>query len=107
MSRCRACTTACRGLVYSPRSCSAFPRVCMSFDIRPAVPLDAAAACHVLRRTIVECCVQDHQNDPDILAAWLGNKHPAMVTSWLESPTNHTLVAVQGEQVVGVALLTG
>lgn len=84
----------------------------MSFDIRPAVPTDAAAVCDVLRRSIVECCVQDHRNDPDILAAWLGNKHPAMVTSWFESPTNHALVAVQGGsegnagQVVGVALLT-
>jgi predicted N-acetyltransferase YhbS len=79
----------------------------MSFDIRPAAPPDAAAVCHVLRRSITECCVQDHQNDPDILAAWLGNKHPAMVASWFESPTNYSLVAVLGGEVVGVSLLTG
>jgi GNAT superfamily N-acetyltransferase len=79
----------------------------MSFDIRPALPPDASAACEVLRRSITECCVQDHHDDPAILAAWLGNKHPAMVTSWFESPTNHSLVAVQDGAVVGVALLTG
>ncbi len=79
----------------------------MSVDIRPAVPSDAAAACAVLRRSIAECCVQDHRNDPAILAAWLGNKTPAMVASWFASPTNHSLVAVQEGAVVGVSLLTG
>lgn len=79
----------------------------MSFEIRPAIPPDAAAVCRVLRCSITECCVLDHRNDPDILAAWLGNKHPAMVTAWLESPTNYALVAVQGSEVVGVSLLTG
>ncbi|WP_338763793.1 GNAT family N-acetyltransferase [Massilia sp. METH4] len=79
----------------------------MSFEIRPAVPPDAAAACQVLRRSIAECCALDHRNDPAILAAWLGNKHPAMVRSWFESPTNYSLVAVQGDEVVGVSLLTG
>lgn len=79
----------------------------MSFEIRPAVPSDATAACAVLRRSIAECCVLDHRNDADILAAWLGNKTPAMVQSWFESPTNHSLVAVQDGIVVGVSLLTG
>ncbi|AXA90343.1 GNAT family N-acetyltransferase [Massilia sp. YMA4] len=78
----------------------------MSFDIRPAVPQDAAAACAVLRRSIEECCGLDHHGDPAILAAWLGNKTPKMVTTWFESPTNYPLVAVRGETIVGVALLT-
>lgn len=79
----------------------------MSFEIRPATLSDAAAVCQVLRRSIAECCVLDHHNDPDILAAWLGNKHPAMVNAWFESPTNYSLVAVHDEAVVGVSLLTG
>lgn len=79
----------------------------MSFEIRPAISADAAAVCEVLRRSIAECCVLDHHDDPDILAAWLGNKHPAMVTSWFESPTNYSLVAVRSGEVVGVSLLTG
>jgi predicted N-acetyltransferase YhbS len=79
----------------------------MSFEIRPAVPPDAAAVCEVLRRSIAECCALDHRNDPAILAAWLGNKHPAMVRSWFESPTNYSLVALSQGEVVGISLLTG
>ncbi|MES2258605.1 MAG: GNAT family N-acetyltransferase [Pseudomonadota bacterium] len=79
----------------------------MSLEIRIAVPDDAFAACNVLRRSIVECCVLDHRNDETILAAWLGNKTPQMVASWFESPTNHSLVAVADGEVVGVSLLTG
>ncbi len=79
----------------------------MSLEIRIAASGDAAAACNVLRRSIAECCVLDHNNDPAILGAWLGNKTPQMVASWFASPTNHSLVALQDGAVVGVALLTG
>jgi GNAT superfamily N-acetyltransferase len=79
----------------------------MSFEIRLAASSDASAACNVLRRSIVECCVLDHQNDPAILEAWLGNKTPEMVASWFASPTNYSIVALDGGNVVGVALLTG
>jgi GNAT superfamily N-acetyltransferase len=78
----------------------------MGIDIRIAVPDDALAACGVLRRSILECCVQDHQNKPEILASWLGNKTEQNVASWLASPCNYTLVAERDGQMVGVALLT-
>jgi N-acetylglutamate synthase-like GNAT family acetyltransferase len=78
----------------------------MGFDIRPAGPDDAVAACAVLRRSIAECCVLDHQNRPDILDAWLGNKTPENVASWFASPSNFSLVAERDGAVVGVALLT-
>ncbi|SFL58094.1 GNAT family N-acetyltransferase [Rugamonas rubra] len=79
----------------------------MSLEIRIAAATDASAACNVLRRSIEECCVSDHRNDPAILGAWLGNKNPATVASWFASPTNFSLVAVERGEVVGVALLTG
>jgi len=79
----------------------------MSFEIRLATPSDASAACNVLRRSIAECCVLDHKNDPAILEAWLGNKTPETVASWFASPTNFSVVAVEEGTVVGVALLTG
>lgn len=78
----------------------------MSFEIRRAEAKDATAACEVLRRSIAECCVLDHKNDPAILGAWLGNKTPETVASWFASPTNYSLVAVEEGAVVGVALLT-
>jgi GNAT superfamily N-acetyltransferase len=78
----------------------------MHFDIRPATPADAAAACAVLRRTIAESCARDHRDDPDILEAWLGNKHPPMVGTWFGSATNFSLVVEQAGVVVGISLLT-
>ena len=79
----------------------------MSLEIRIAASTDAFAACNVLRRSITECCEQDHRNDAAILDAWLGNKTPQMVANWFSSPTNFSLVAFDGGELVGVALLTG
>ncbi len=78
----------------------------MSLTIRLAVPDDAAAACNVLRRSIAECCVQDHQHQPELLDAWLGNKTPDNVASWFQTPSNYCQVAVVDGQVVGVSLMT-
>jgi GNAT superfamily N-acetyltransferase len=78
----------------------------MSLEIRIATADDAAAACAILRRSIAECCVLDHKNDPAVLEAWLGNKSPEMVTSWFASASNFSIVAVQAGEVLGVALLT-
>jgi GNAT superfamily N-acetyltransferase len=78
----------------------------MGITIRPAVAEDAFAACEVLRRSITECCVQDHRNDPQLLAQWLGNKTPQNVAGWFDVPSNYTIVAEQAGKVVGVALLT-
>ena len=77
----------------------------MSLFIRPAAPTDANAACDVLRRSILECCTQDHQHRSAILDSWLGNKTPQNVASWFASPSNYTVIAERDGAVVGVALL--
>lgn len=78
----------------------------MSIEIRIAVAEDAVAACHVLRRSITECCVEDHHHDPAILEAWLGNKTPDMVASWFASTRNFSIVAIEDGVLIGIALLT-
>src|SRR4051812_33650667 len=78
----------------------------MGIEIRVATPDDAFVACEVLRRSITECCAQDHQNQPEVLQAWLGNKTPQQVATWFSSPTNFAVVAERDGIVVGVALLT-
>lgn len=78
----------------------------MNIEIRIAVAGDAVAACQVLRRSIAECCLRDHQNDPAILDAWLGNKTPDMVASWFASTGNFSIVAIEADVLIGVALLT-
>ncbi|MCG2584019.1 GNAT family N-acetyltransferase [Massilia sp. TS11] len=74
--------------------------------VRPAAPQDAAAACLVLRRSILELCVRDHQHDPALLENWLGNKEPATVAAWFSSSANYCVVAERDGQVVGVSLMT-
>lgn len=78
----------------------------MGIQIRAATVEDAPAACGVLRRSILECCVQDHQNDSEALESWLGNKTPDNVAGWIHSAANYMLVAERDAQLVGVALVT-
>lgn len=78
----------------------------MGIEIRSAGPEDASAVCHVLRRSITECCVRDHEAQPGVLQSWLGNKTTDNVASWIASPSNYTLVALRAGELVGVSLLT-
>lgn len=78
----------------------------MPVEIRTATAGDAACACRVLRRSIAECCSEDHRNDAAILDAWLGNKTAENVQSWILSESNFSVVAVADQAVVGVAMLT-
>jgi GNAT superfamily N-acetyltransferase len=78
----------------------------MGIEIRIAGPDDAADACHVLRRSITECCGADHGGRPEVLQGWLGNKTPENVASWIASSSNYTLVALRDGELVGVSLLT-
>jgi GNAT superfamily N-acetyltransferase len=75
-------------------------------NIRDATIEDAAAACHVLRRSISELCTADHGNDPEILRRWLANKTPEIVASWIAQPNNSLLLAVEVETILGVASVT-
>ena len=75
-------------------------------EIRDAVVEDAVAACDVLRRSILELCVDDHGNDPAILTRWLRNKTPEIVTSWIVRPDNSLLLAVEGNVILAVGSVT-
>jgi hypothetical protein len=74
--------------------------------IRDAVAEDAPAACQVLRRSISELCVADHNNDPTILTRWLSNKTPEIVASWIAHPKTSVLVAVEGSTILAVGSIT-
>ena len=78
----------------------------MTLIIRDARPEDASAACHVLRRSIIELCVADHHDDPAILQAWLANKQPEIVASWIAKPGNSVLVAIEDGAIVAVGSIT-
>ncbi len=74
--------------------------------IRDALPDDAPAACEVLRRSISELCVADHNNDPAILGQWLANKTPEIVASWIAKPGHSFLVAVEAGKILAVGAVT-
>jgi GNAT superfamily N-acetyltransferase len=71
--------------------------------IRKARSGDAEQACEVMRRSIIELCEADHGSDPAILEKWLANKTPANVRTWIAAPDAHMFVAVDGEEMLGVA----
>jgi len=74
----------------------------MSTTTRRARPEDAEAAVLVLRRSISELCVADHDNDPLELADWLANKTDKGFRSWLEAPDSAIFVAVREDKIVAV-----
>ncbi|WP_428485384.1 GNAT family N-acetyltransferase [Rhodopila sp.] len=74
--------------------------------IQDAVINDAPAACEVLRRSISELCVADHGNDPAILAAWLRNKTPEIVASWIAQVDSSLLVAIEHGAILVVGSVT-
>ncbi|RJF96238.1 GNAT family N-acetyltransferase [Noviherbaspirillum saxi] len=59
-----------------------------------------------MRRSILECCIDDHRNDVAILSAWLANKTPETVRCWFGSHANYSIVAVSSGVVSGVAIMT-
>jgi GNAT superfamily N-acetyltransferase len=72
---------------------------------RRAVLSDAAAACEVVRRSIVELCYDDHRGDETSLAEWLANKTRANFEQWIGSGQHVSLVAERNNELVGFALL--
>lgn len=75
----------------------------MQIEIRPAVESDACAASQVLRRSITECCIEDHKCDPEILAGWIRNKTAETVRDWILSKHLFSVVAVAAGEVAGFA----
>ncbi|MDD3181352.1 MAG: GNAT family N-acetyltransferase [Alphaproteobacteria bacterium] len=71
-------------------------------EIRKAKLEDAAAICEVLRQSVTNLCGGDHKNDPAILGAWLDNKTPETLRSWIADSSSQMLVATEGDNVLAV-----
>ncbi len=70
--------------------------------VRPACDADAVDAADVLRRSIRDLCVVDHQNEPQILEPWLSNKTPEMFREWLAQKDQPILVVERDGKIVAV-----
>jgi GNAT superfamily N-acetyltransferase len=79
----------------------------MSVAVRRARVEDAGPACTVLRRSITECCAEDHAGNTVVLDAWLQNKTEDNVREWFASTRAYAVVAEMNGELVGAALLGG
>ena len=78
----------------------------MTIEIRDATEADAAQGCEVMQRSIRELCIADHQDKPEILTRWLGNKNPDAFRSWITQPGNSLMVAVEEGAILAVGAVT-
>ena len=76
----------------------------MPVTVRSATIDDAAQACAVIRRSIVELCHLDHNGDEAFLAKWLSNKTNEDVGRWI-SQRRHFLVAEEDGKILGAAAM--
>ena len=74
--------------------------------IRKATVQDAAEICALLRQSIVELCIGDHKNDPEILEKWAGSKTPALIELWACEEQSTMLVAQEGSHILAVGAVT-
>jgi len=47
----------------------------------------------------------DHGGNDTVIAAWLGNKTPAMWHEWVDRDDATLYVAVESDQILGVAMM--
>jgi N-acetylglutamate synthase-like GNAT family acetyltransferase len=73
-------------------------------SVREARAEDAVAVIQIVRDSIMQLCVADHQNRPHLLSAWLENKTGENFVAWLNDPDNYCVVAAAGP-LCGVGLL--
>ena len=73
--------------------------------IRPSTYEDAWAAADLLRRSIDELCVADHEGDPARLETWLANKTPETFARWIDDAANVMLSAELEGRLAGVGAL--
>lgn len=73
----------------------------MQIEVIEAAPNMCEEVCKLLIRSISQSCRKDHHDDPVLLEAWLENKTPENVKSWLETNRTYCAVFPSGE-IVGV-----
>ncbi|MGY8664889.1 GNAT family N-acetyltransferase [Bradyrhizobium sp. UFLA05-109] len=79
------------------------PKGSVEMLVRPAQMEDADQAIDVVRRSILELCVLDHQGDPATLSMWLSNKTADNMRQWIDARA--VLVAIESERIAGVAAI--
>lgn len=79
----------------------------MTIHIRSAQTGEATTICTVIRRSITECCIDDHHGDAGLMEAWLRNKTVASVETWLQDTEAHCIVGDRDGATQGFGMSRG
>ena len=77
----------------------------MKIIIRKGCDADGAEAINVVRRSISELCVVDHEGDAREVAGWLSNKTETSWEEWLMRGDATVLVGVKASEIIGVGMV--
>ena len=72
--------------------------------VREATAADTEQVVTLLRRSIIELCTVDHQNDEAVLTDWLANKSPDGFSTWLRNDDLIKLVATSASTIAGFGM---
>jgi GNAT superfamily N-acetyltransferase len=79
----------------------------MNLHIHAITSADASNASSVVRRSITECCLADHQGDASTINSWLANKTPENFEAWLSAQKSIAFGAFLDQTLVGIVLVSG
>ena len=77
----------------------------MKIIIRKGCDADGAEAINVVRRSISELCVADHEGDAREVADWLSNKTETSWGEWLMRGDATVLVGIKASEIVRVGMV--
>jgi GNAT superfamily N-acetyltransferase len=76
------------------------------YKVRDAIPTNSEQVCNVLRRSILEVCAPEY-DDESVINDWLSNKTQENTLKWIESNNAYSVVCTSSEnKVVGFGLIT-
>jgi len=74
---------------------------------RAATENDSKEVCHLIRRSIIEICGPDYDNDKQILDEWLSNKTTINIDTWIRSKSSASLVITNNvNEILGFSLFS-
>lgn len=77
------------------------------YRIQDANVSDSAQVCDVLRRSILEVCAPDYNNNQPVIDEWLSNKTEDNISTWIQSGSAFSVVCTdEGDIVAGFGLIT-
>ncbi len=77
----------------------------MKIHVRRTATHEAERICAIIRRSIIEVCESDHENDPKKLDTLLQHHDLMQIQSWLTADDTIGLLAMIDEQPVGAGFI--